>query len=151
MTAFVIHKARKDMPQVAFRDKDKKELKLSDWKGRVVLLNLWATWCAPCRREMPHLDRLQGELGGKDFEVVAISVDRKGVKASKKFLDEVGANNLALYVDRSTAVLRTIRAVGLPTTVLIDRNGKEIGRMVGPADWYSPDAIRLIKTAIAEK
>ena len=151
LAAFVIHKTRKEIKPVTFMDKQGKKRSLSDWKGRVVLVNLWATWCAPCRREMPHLDKLQSTLGGDDFEVVAISVDRKGLKASARFLADTNASHLALYVDKTVAALRALGAIGLPATVLVDRHGKEIGRMMGPADWSSKEALRLITTAIAEK
>ena len=151
MTAFVIHSKRKDIAPFTFKDGKGNELTLDKWKGRVVLLNVWATWCAPCRKEMPSLAALQKQLGSDGFEVVAISVDRKGVKASGKFLAEVKATVLNLYIDKSTRVLGKLKAIGLPLTVLIDRSGKEVGRLTGPAEWNSPDAIRLIKTAIAEK
>jgi thiol-disulfide isomerase/thioredoxin len=151
MAAFVIKPKRSAVPEVTFTDAAGKPLTLAHWKGRVVLVNLWATWCAPCRKEMPALASLQGQLGGKDFEVVAISVDRKGVEKSSEFLKEIGASMLILYADPSTAALNTLRAPGLPATVLIDRNGNEIGRLLGPAEWDSPEARALIKAAIEEK
>jgi len=150
MQAFLMHKTRKEMPKLEFKNEQGKELTLENWKGRVVLLNLWATWCAPCRKEMPHLANLQKQLGGDDFEVVAISIDRKGVEASKKFLSEVNASALKLYMDRTTVVLRKVKARGLPVTVLIDRQGREVGRLLGPAVWDGVDAVRLVKTAIGE-
>ena len=115
-----------------------------------MLLNLWATWCAPCRKEMPYLADLQKQLGSEKFEVVAISVDRKGLEASKAFLIKAGADNLNIYLDRSTEVLGKMHAPGLPATILIDKNGMEIGRLLGPAVWNSPEAIKLIKAAIDE-
>ncbi len=151
MTAFVIHAKRKPVATIDFKNGEGKALTLEKWKGRVVLLNLWATWCAPCRKEMPDLASLQKQIGGDDFEVVAISVDRKGVKASGRFLVEAKATALNLYIDESTRVLGKMKAIGLPLTVLIDRSGKEIGRLTGPAVWDSKEAIVLIKTAIAEK
>lgn len=122
---------------------------LKDWRGKVVLLNLWATWCVPCREEMPALDKLQTALGGKDFEVVAINIDKGGPEKARDFLKEIGVAGLALYTDPSGRLFSTIRAVGMPTTLLIDREGREIGRLVGPADWASPEAKTLIETAIA--
>lgn len=151
LAAFVVKPERASLPDIAFTDKDGKPLKLSDWKGRVVLLNLWATWCAPCRKEMPDLARLQQALGSKDFEVVAVSVDRKGVDASSAFLKETGADGLNLYADPSTKVLSDLQMMGLPATILVDRSGREAGRMLGPAQWASPEAQTLIKTAVAEK
>jgi len=144
-------KTRRDIAELNFKDGEGNDLTLDNWKGRVVLVNLWATWCAPCRKEMPHFADLQKRFGGADFEVVAISVDRKGVEASGRFLVETKATDLNLYIDKTTKVLGKVRAVGLPTTILIDRQGKEVGRLLGPAVWNGPDAVRLIKTAIAEK
>lgn len=149
MAAFIAARAPKPVPDIAFRDGEGKELGLDDWRGRVVLINLWATWCAPCRREMPSLDALQADLGGDDFEVVAISVDRKGVAASGKFLEVTGARHLGLYVDESFKVARDLRAPGLPVTVLVDREGREVGRVTGPAEWDSDEAKALIRAVIA--
>jgi len=151
MSAFLIHKIRRDIPEVQFKDGRGTAITLDQWKGRVVLLNLWATWCGPCRKEMPDLAELQKKYGGDDFEVVAISVDRKGAEAAGRFLVETKSTDLNLYIDQSTKVLGKVRAVGLPTTILIDRKGKEVGRLLGPANWSGPEAVRLIKTAIAEK
>ena len=151
LTAFVVHKTRKAVPELAFVDKNGKARKISEWRGRVVLLNLWATWCAPCRKEMPHLNALQKEMGSKDFEVVAISVDRKGLVASRAFLEKTKATDLKLYVDKTVKILGQIRAIGLPATVLIDRKGREVGRLLGPADWAGADAKALIRAALAEK
>jgi thiol-disulfide isomerase/thioredoxin len=150
LTAFVVHPEPKAVAEVAFMDEARTPLSLAQWKGRVVLVNLWATWCLPCRKEMPELAELQERLGSEDFEVVAISLDRQGAEVARPFLDDLGAQALKLYVDPSTGVLAGFRAVGLPATMLIDRQGREVGRMFGPADWSSPEALRLIETAIAE-
>ncbi len=150
LAAFLVRPERKPVANLEFQDAGGKPLKISDWKGRVVLINLWATWCAPCRKEMPDLAELQKELGSKDFEVVAISVDRKGVEASSVFLKETGADSLKLYIEPTTAIVNDLQAIGLPATVLIDRQGNEIGRLLGPADWASPEAKALIKAALAE-
>ena len=151
LAAFLIHPEPKPLPDLAFQDGAGKPLKLSDWKGKVVLVNLWATWCAPCRKEMPDLSKLQAELGSDQFEVLAISVDRKGAEASAAFLKETGADNLKLYVEPSTKIVGEIRSAGLPATLLIDREGRELGRLLGPADWASPEAQALVKAAIAER
>jgi thiol-disulfide isomerase/thioredoxin len=151
LAAFVVKPERKPLPDIAFQDGAGAAKKLSDWKGRVVLLNMWATWCAPCRKEMPDLARLQQTLGSSDFEVVAVSVDLKGAAASSAFLNDVGATSLALYVDPSTKILAALQELGLPATILVDRHGREVGRMVGPAAWASPEAAALIKASIAEK
>jgi len=150
MTAFVVKPKREPAPDFAFQDGEGKPLNLSQWKGRVALVNLWATWCAPCRKEMPELNALEEKLGGKDFEVVALSVDRKGIEASGKFLAEVGAKALKLYVDPTSNAFTESKAAGLPATLLIDREGREIGRLVGPAEWVSSEAVKLIEAAIAE-
>ncbi len=150
MAAFLVKADRPSVPDLAFKDSSGSEVKLSKWQGRVVLLNLWATWCAPCRREMPTLNDVQKQLGSKDFEVVALSVDRKGLEASAAFLKETGADSLGLYVDETTTSLNALQALGLPVTLLIDRKGREIGRLLGPAEWNSAEAIALMKAALAE-
>jgi thiol-disulfide isomerase/thioredoxin len=148
MAAFVFRKEPEALPDAKFQDAEGKERTLGQWRGKVVLLNLWATWCVPCRKEMPALDRLQRELGSDKFEVVAVSVDRKGVEGARKFLDETKVGKLALYVDPTTRLTSEVRAVGLPATLLIDRQGREIGRLLGPAEWDSEDAKRLIRAAL---
>ena len=151
LAAFLVKPERKPVPDIAFQDGSGGAVKLSQWRGRVVLVNLWATWCAPCRKEMPDLAKLQQAMGSKDFEVVAISVDRKGVEASSAFLKDNGADALKLYVEPTAAILNDLQAIGLPATVLVDREGNEIGRLLGPADWSSPEAQALITAALAEK
>lgn len=121
---------------------------LADFRGKVVLVNLWATWCAPCRQEMPALDRLQDKLGGPDFQVIALSVDRGGVPAVNRFYLDVGVRNLPVFVDLSGTVLRQAGATGLPTTLLFDRDGREIGRFVGPAEWDGPRIEAILRSAI---
>ena len=138
-------------PAMRLPDLDGREHALSDYAGRRVLVNFWATWCGPCRKEMPSLAELEHKLGSEDFEVVAISLDRKGAEAAAPFLMETGAADLALYLDPTAASLDQLRAMGLPASVLIDRQGNEIGRMLGPAEWSSPEAIALVKAALAEK
>ena len=151
MAAFIKHPAPKDIAAFGFADGKGTALDLSHWKGKVVLLNLWATWCAPCRKEMPELAQLQKLLGSNDFEVVAISEDLKGAEASAAFLKDSGAENLALYVDPKMTALGAVQSVGMPTTLLIGRDGKEIGRLLGPADWASKDAQDLVKAELAVK
>lgn len=148
MAAFVYKKACEPLPAISFTDGDGRERKLADWKGRVVLLNLWATWCAPCRKEMPELDQLQAALGSDKFEVMALAVDRAGPNAARKFLEQIKTQSLRLYVDATARGANELKAVGLPTTLLISRDGCEIGRLTGPAEWNSEDAKRLIRAAI---
>ena len=148
MKNFVMKKDLQKMPSLKFVNSDSKALTLEDWQGRIVLLNLWATWCAPCRHEMPSLNRLEEALGGEKFEVVALSVDRKGLGASAKFLKEVNADALKLYSDKTSEALQQLRVIGLPATILIDRQGREMGRLLGPAEWDSPEAKALIEAAL---
>ncbi|MFD1333141.1 TlpA family protein disulfide reductase [Methylopila musalis] len=140
------------LPPLAFQDASGAGLGLDRFKGKVVLLNLWATWCAPCRKEMPALDRLQAERGGADFEVVAVSLDFGATDKPKAFLKEIGSQNLAFYADPSNKVFRDLRAVGrgsgMPTTLILDRAGCEIGFLPGPAEWASADALKLIDAAL---
>lgn len=148
MATFVVRSEPKELADAKFKDGDGKPLALKDWRGKVVLLNLWATWCAPCRHEMPALDRLQGMLGSENFEVVAVSIDRKGVDAAQGFLDEIKTQNLKTYIDQTSKIARDVSAFGMPTTILINRDGKEIGRLIGPAEWDSSEAVDLLKAAI---
>ena len=148
VAAFVFKKEPEALPVVTFTDADGKARTLADWKGRVVLLNLWATWCAPCRHEMPALDRLQKELGSDKFEVVALGVDRTGIEGARKFFNQIKVEKLGLYVDATAKMHTSLKAVGLPTTLLIDTEGREIGRLVGPAEWDHEDAKRLIRSAL---
>ena len=148
MAAFVFKPAPEPLPKVVFVDAAGKERTLDDWKGKVVLLNLWATWCIPCRKEMPGLDRLQGEFGSEKFEVVAVSVDRTGTAGAKKFLDQIKVEKLAVLADPTARMGTTLRAIGMPATLLIDGEGREIGRLVGPAEWDTPEAKALIQAAL---
>lgn len=150
MTTFVFKKQAMAIAKPPkFNGPDGKEMTLDDLKGKVVLLNLWATWCAPCRKEMPHLDQLQRDMGSDQFEVVAVSVDRGSAAKSKQFLAEVGATALRFYHDPTAQAGFSFMAIGMPTTLLFDRAGREIGRLVGPAEWHSDDAKNLIRAAIA--
>lgn len=148
LAAFIMHDSPKELPNLSFTDGDGNPRELREWEGRVVLLNLWATWCAPCRVEMPMLNALEKQYGGEDFEVVALSVDRNGIDASAAFLKEIAATDLALYVDATTRSINELQARGLPATLLIGRDGRELGRLLGPAEWDGPEAVALIKAAL---
>ena len=140
------------LPDLAFEDADGKPKKLSDWRGKTVLVNLWATWCVPCRKEMPALDSLQAKLGGKDFEVVAINIDTRDPEKPKNFLKDANLTRLGYFSDQKAKVFQELknigRALGMPTSVLVDANGCEIATIAGPAEWASDDAIKLIKAAM---
>ena len=150
MAAFLVRSKPLDLPDFTLADGDGVTKSLADLRGQVILLNIWATWCVPCREEMPQLNALQAELGGKSFEVVAVNIDKGGPDKARKFLEETKATDLTLYTDPTGKLFVKLRAVGMPTTLLIDRDGKEIGRLVGPADWASPEAKRLIEAAITQ-
>ena len=143
------------VPDLAFKDAKGRDLRLSDWRGRTVLLNLWATWCVPCRREMPALDALQALLGGADFEVVAVNIDTRDPQKPLTFLKDVAIAHLAYYSDPSARVFEELKtagkAFGMPTTVIVDPSGCEIATMAGPAEWASDDGVKLVSAALARR
>jgi thiol-disulfide isomerase/thioredoxin len=149
--AFVLkmHASPRALPDLAFVDDAGKPKQLSDFRGKAVLLNIWATWCPPCREEMPSLDRLQKTLGGPGFEVVALSLDADGALAVKRFYEETGIGALAIYVDPGMRATRQLSTPGVPTTLLIDAQGRELGRHSGPAQWDDPEAVRAISRYVA--
>jgi thiol-disulfide isomerase/thioredoxin len=149
VAAFVVYPKPRKLPDFTFKTGDGATKSLADFRGKVVLLNIWATWCVPCRKEMPQLNALQSTLGGKDFQVAAINIDRGGPGKARNFLNETSATDITLYTDPSGKLFATLKAVGMPTTLLINRAGEEIGRLVGPAEWASPEAKKLIEAAIA--
>ncbi len=154
VAAFSVAQRLQEFPSIAFNDADGQTLKLSAFRGKTVLINLWATWCVPCRKEMPALDRLQAELGGQDFEVIAISVDTGGAEKPRKWLKDNGITNLRLFSDQDGAVLKTLQrsghVVGLPTTILLTPEGCQAGILRGAAEWASEDAFKLIKAALGQ-
>lgn len=137
---------------VAFKMPDGRDTTLAAFRGKTVLVNLWATWCAPCRHEMPALDRLQQTYGGPDFEVVTINIDTRNFDKPKQFLDEIGVKALARYADPSAKIFQDLKAVGkafgMPTTILVDKEGCELAYLAGPAEWSSPDAFAFIGKAL---
>lgn len=141
------------LPDLAFKDGQGHDKTLADWRGRTVLFNLWATWCVPCRREMPALDALEAKLGGPGFEVVAVNIDTRNPEKPLAFLKEVGIGHLAYYADQSARVFETLKtagkAFGMPTTVMVDRAGCEIGTMAGPAEWASDDGVKLVSAVVS--
>ena len=139
------------LPDLAFEDAEGKPRKLSDWRGRTVLVNLWATWCVPCRKEMPALESLQTRLGGTNFEVVAVNIDTRDPEKPKNFLKEANLTRLGYFSDPKAKVFQDLkatgRALGMPTSLLVDGEGCEIATIAGPAEWDSEDAIKLITAA----
>ena len=144
----VLHPSPRELPPLRFADGTGAATSLSDFHGRVVLLNVWATWCAPCVKEMPTLDRLQAALGGPDFEVVALSIDQAGAAAVQPFFIRLGIANLRVYVDTFGDASSRLVAAGIPLTLLIDRNGREIARKLGPAEWDRPEIAQLIRERV---
>lgn len=140
------------MAALSFTGPDGKAMSVADQKGRTLLVNLWATWCAPCRAEMPALDRLEAEMGGEGFEVMAINVDTGDDTKPRKFLQEIDVNALGYYRDSSMKVFNDLKsqglALGLPVTLLIDGDGCLIAHMNGPAEWDSADAKTMVETAL---
>jgi thiol-disulfide isomerase/thioredoxin len=152
VAAFAVAERSLRLPDLAFRDAAGTARQLADWRGRTVLLNLWATWCVPCRKEMPALDALEGKLGGPTFEVVAVNIDTRDPDKPRAWLKEVGIGRLAYYADPSAKVFQDLkvvgRAAGMPTTLLVDPAGCEIGTVAGPAEWASEDAVKLVTAAL---
>ncbi|HEY5964794.1 MAG TPA: TlpA disulfide reductase family protein [Xanthobacteraceae bacterium] len=152
VAAVGVSQTPKTLPSLAFKDASGADKTLADWRGRTVLLNLWATWCVPCRKEMPALDALQSRLGGADFEVVSINIDTRDVEKPRTWLKEVGIAKLGYYADNSAKVFQDLKAVGkafgMPTTLLVDRNGCELATLAGPAEWASDDAVTLVTAAL---
>jgi thiol-disulfide isomerase/thioredoxin len=152
VAALTIATAPLRVPDLTFEDGQGKPKRLSDWRGRTLLVNLWATWCVPCRKEMPALDSLQGRLGGPNFEVVAINIDTRDQDKPKNFLKDNNLTRLGYFSDPNAKVFQDLKAVGralgMPTSVLVDAQGCEIDTIAGPAEWASDDAIKLIRAAL---
>lgn len=147
MSAFVTLDQPPAQPQGRIITREGEEITLADRRGKVILVNFWATWCAPCIVEMPELDELQARLGSDDFEVMAISMDRTMAEA-EAFYANTGLQHLALYHDPALRMAMSAGSRGLPTTILYDRQGAEIGRLTGEAAWASEDAVALIQAAL---
>jgi thiol-disulfide isomerase/thioredoxin len=145
------HAEAKPVAGLHFTDGQGRALSLADFKGKVVLLNVWATWCGPCKIEMPTLNALEKRLGGADFQVVALSVDRTGPEKPRAYLEKGGLTDLALYNDETGESSSEVGATGLPVSLIIDREGREVARLVGTAEWDSPEAVKLMQGFIAAK
>jgi thiol-disulfide isomerase/thioredoxin len=152
VAAVQVEKRPKPAPPLAFRDADGKTHDIADFRGKTVLVNLWATWCVPCRREMPALDALEAKLGGDDFHVVAINIDTRNTDKPHAWLKENGITRLAYYADPEAKAFQLLKeegkAFGMPTTVIVDRDGCIVASLAGPAEWASDDALALIRAAL---
>ncbi len=146
---FVVHDSPRPVANFEFIDSEGETRTLADWRGKLLLVNIWATWCAPCKEEMPALSNLQAKLGGDDFAVLPISVDRAGLEKSGAFLKDIGADNLPLLLEQSGRLNQTLDVMGLPATLIIDAQGREVARMIGPAEWDAPEAIARLQDFMA--
>lgn len=145
MEQFIVIEEPLPAPAMALRDASSRPVYLKDFKGKVVLVNFWATWCAPCVREMPGLDKLQAKLGGKDFTVVAVNEDRNGLEVAPPFLKKLGTSNLSVFVDDKMKMMRGFKVRGMPTSYLLDRGGRVVGKLEGIAEWDTPEVEDLIR------
>ena len=145
---FTLHDAPQKMPEVRFVTEDGTRKTLDAFHGKVILLNIWATWCPPCVTEMPMLDALQADMGSAKFEVVTLSLDTGGVPVVRRFFDRVGIKHLTMYVDQTMLSFTNLRIVGLPTTMIVNADGRELARLIGPATWNDPDMKAFLKTYI---
>ncbi len=149
MRKLQFHDAPREVSGAAFTTPDGESRTLAGFAGKIVVVNFWATWCAPCRKEMPMLDALQGAFGGADFEVVPIATGRNPLPGIRRFFDEVGVTRLPILLDPSQAVAREMAVLGLPVSVILDREGREIARLVGEADWSGDSARAIVAALIA--
>lgn len=150
MRKFAPASGQPGVPAASFTDGQGKVKTLADWRGTMVLVNLWATWCAPCRREMRSLDNLQARLGGRDFEVIALNTDVREATKIKAFNSRFGIRHLATYLDPDKKAYLGLGAVGTPTNILIDCHGRELGRLAGAAQWDSDEAVLLIRALMRQ-
>ncbi len=150
MKKLVFSSAPKDVSQVVFHDPDGGEHQLSDWQGKYVMVNFWATWCAPCRKEMPALDSLQNEFGGDTFEVVTIAAGRSALPAINRFFEEIEVTSLPILLDPKNKLASKMAVFGMPTTMILNPEGQEIARMRGDAEWYSDSGRAIIAAMIAD-
>ncbi len=146
---FVIPASPQPVPDLSFTSADGTPHRLSEWHGKTVLLNLWATWCAPCKAELPSLNALQAKLGGGDFAVLALSTDKSGPSQPAAFFAQQHIANLAVYNDKTNAAITRLRASGLPVSLILDNSGREIARFVGPAEWDSAEYTRKVRSFIS--
>lgn len=147
--AVELHAHPRRVVDLRFADANGQPTDMAAFRGRVVLLNIWATWCAPCREELPTLDALQAQLGGPGFEVVALSIDQQGLAVARPFLERIGATHLKAYADTYGEATARYSATGVPLVLVIDAQGREIGRRLGRATWDNPATVALMRSLIA--
>lgn len=150
MLKLAVHEAPAEVPQTEFADRDGGAHSLAEWKGKVVLVNFWATWCAPCRKELPALDALNRDLGGDEFAVVTIAAGRNALPGIMRLFDEVGVTSLPVYLDPKLQLSREMGVMGVPVSILLDREGREIARMSGDAEWDGASARAIIAALVQD-
>jgi thiol-disulfide isomerase/thioredoxin len=149
MKTLVWYDEPKPAPKAAFLGPDGKTMRFSDFRGKALVVNLWATWCAPCIKELPSLDKLEEERGGSTFSVIAISIDKEGLSVIQPFFETNNIKSLKSYADPGAKVKREFAPPGLPTTYLINRDGQVVAWFVGPTEWDSPDAMKSVDRLMA--
>lgn len=149
-TVFTEFKSPWQVPELKFMNRKNREITLEAFRGSYVLLNIWATWCAPCREEMPALDRLQEKMGGPDFHVLPLSIDEANPSVIRRFYDDLGIKFLYVYQDPTGKVFWKLKFSGIPATILVDKNGKGIAYVVGPVEWDSEEVIDEIRGYLAK-
>lgn len=150
MKKLVFHAEPRELADLPFFTEDGTKTTLDAYEGKIVVLNMWATWCPPCRAEMPSLDALQADLGGDNFAVVTVATGRNPIASVKKFFMDANIKHLPILLDADYSFGRGIGVMGLPSTIVLDTEGREIARMIGDADWHSEDAVTLMKALLPE-
>ena len=149
MRKLMFHAEPWDGSDATFTSETGEDMTLATYEGQIVVLNFWATWCAPCRKEMPHLSALQSQMGGDEMQVVTVATGRNPRPAMERFLAEIGVDNLPLHTDARQNLARSMGVLGLPATIILDREGREIARMQGEADWSSENAMAILTEVLA--